>query len=122
MPDHVLCRVDQLVEGRGRPARAGAHYLAVFLVGGRISVIDNQCLHVESPLDGGAVLSARAVDEESERTIVVCPWHGWAYDLFTGEHLTAFGARDGIRVYDHRIEDGTIVVTVPSGGGEALRD
>ena len=102
MPDHVLCRVDQLVEGRGRPARAGDAYLAVFLVDGEVHVIDNQCLHVGSPLDAGPVVDGA----------VRCPWHGWAYDLRTGAQLTAFGELPGIRTYPCRIEDGTVTVTV----------
>ena len=102
-----MCRVDQLVEGRGRPARAGQTYLAVFLAKGDIHVVENQCLHVGSPLDGGAVIGTR----------VHCPWHGWAYDLRTGNHLTAFGERPGIQVFPHRIVDGQVVVSLPSPEG-----
>jgi nitrite reductase/ring-hydroxylating ferredoxin subunit len=102
VPEYTLCRFDQLVEGRGRPARAGEHYLAVFLVGGRVHVLDNQCLHVQSPIDAGAVVD----------NMVLCPWHGWAYDLATGAHLTSFGERPGLRAYEARVEDGQVVVTV----------
>ena len=97
-----MCRVDQLVEGRGRPARVDRMYLAVFLTGGRVHVVENQCGHVGSPLDGGPVIGER----------VHCPWHGWAYDLRTGNHLTAFGERPGIRVFPCRIEDGEVIVDV----------
>ena len=108
MPDYVLCRLDQLVEGRGRPARAGPHYLAVFLVDGRVHVLDNQCLHVGSPLDGGPV----------EGGAVRCPWHGWAYDLGTGDLLTAFGPRPGIRAHRCRIEEGSVKVTLDDAMGD----
>ena len=100
-----VCRVDQLVEGRGRPARAGERYLAVFLSGGAVHVLDNQCLHVGSPLDGGPVIDGR----------VVCPWHGWTYDLRTGAHLTAFGERPGVRTYPARVEGGMVKVVVDDG-------
>ena len=95
MSEHVLCRLDQLVEGRGRPARADGRYLAVFLVDGRVHVIENQCLHAESPLDAGPVRDG----------IVHCPWHGWAYRLEDGSLLTAFGDRPGIRTYPCRVTD-----------------
>ena len=109
VPDHVLCRVDQLVEGRGRPAKAGGRYLAVFLVEGRIHVIDNQCLHVGSPLDGGPVRDGN----------VMCPWHGWTYRLRDGAHLTSFGERPGIRTYEHRVTDaGEVQVTLEDPVGE----
>jgi nitrite reductase/ring-hydroxylating ferredoxin subunit len=106
---HVLCRLDQLVEGRGRPARAAGLYLAVFLVGGRVHVIDNQCLHVGSPLDGGPVRDG----------IVMCPWHGWSYRLEDGAWLTAFGDRPGITVYACSVtDDGEVQVHLddPMGG------
>jgi nitrite reductase/ring-hydroxylating ferredoxin subunit len=100
--DYILCRFDQLVEGRGRPARAGDRYLAVFLVEGRVHVLDNQCLHVQSPIDGGPVID----------NTVRCPWHGWAYDLETGAHLTSFGERPGLRSYAARVDAGQVVVSV----------
>lgn len=90
MPAYVLCRRDQLVEGRGRPARAGGRYLAVFLVDGEVHVLDNQCLHVGSPIDAGPVHDG----------MVHCPWHGWAYRLTDGSLVTAFGDRPGLGTYD----------------------
>ncbi|MBW3651085.1 MAG: Rieske (2Fe-2S) protein [Actinobacteria bacterium] len=102
MPDYILCRTDQLVEGRGRPARAGERYLAVFLVDGEVHVLDNQCLHAASPIDGGPVVDGA----------VRCPWHGWSYDLRTGELLTGFGPRPGLATYPCRLEDGVVQVTI----------
>jgi len=109
VPDFVLCRLAQLVEGRGRPARAGDRYLAVFLVEGKIHVVDNQCAHVGSPLDAGPVIDGA----------VRCPWHGWAYDLETGDHLTAFGALPGIEVYPAEVnEAGEVQVTIAERVGD----
>ena len=105
MPVYEVCRVDQLVEGRGRPARAGDRYVAVFLDRGSVHVVDNQCLHAGSPLDSGAVLGRGSAK-------VQCPWHGWVYDLRTGKHLTVFGDRPGITVYPCHIEDGMVKVTI----------
>jgi nitrite reductase (NADH) small subunit len=113
MPVYEVCRVDQLVEGRGRPARAGDHYVAVFLDRGHVHVIENQCLHASSPLDGGAVLGRGSGK-------VQCPWHGWVYDLRTGRHLTVFGERRGVAVYPCHIEDGMVKVTIDGPAGGAL--
>lgn len=109
VPDFVLCRVAQLVEGRGRPARAGDRYLAVFLVDGKIHVVENQCAHVGSPLDAGPVIDGA----------VRCPWHGWAYDLETGALLTAFGPRPGIDVYPALVNDaGEVQVSIAERVGD----
>lgn len=108
MADYTLCRTDQLVEGRGRPARAGDRYLAVFLVEGQVHVLDNQCLHADSPIDAGPVVDGT----------VHCPWHGWSYDLRTGDLLTALGAAPGLTVYSCRVEDGVVKVTIDDAVGD----
>jgi nitrite reductase/ring-hydroxylating ferredoxin subunit len=112
VPDPVLvpvCRLDQQVEGRGRPVRANGQYLAVFLVAGRVHAIDNQCLHVGSPLDAGPVIDG----------VVHCPWHGWAYRLEDGAHLTAFGERRGIRTYPCEVSaDGEVQVRLEGDVGD----
>jgi nitrite reductase/ring-hydroxylating ferredoxin subunit len=100
VPEYEVCRLDQLHEGRGRPARVAGYYLAVFLVDGRVHVLDNQCAHVGSPLAGGAV----------DDGCVVCPWHGWRYRLATGDLATAFGDRPGVAAHQAWVEDGTVKV------------
>ena len=109
MPAYVLCRRDQLVEGRGRPARAADKYLAVFLVDGEIHVLDNLCLHVGSPIDAGPVHDG----------LVHCPWHGWAYRLSDGSLVTVFGDRPGLRTYEHRVTEAgevQVILEEPVGG------
>ncbi len=104
-----MCRVDQLIEGRGRPARAGDRYLAVFLERGQVHVLDNLCLHVGSPIDGGPVRDG----------IVFCPWHGWAYRLADGSLLTSFGDHDGLRRYPAEVTSaGEVRVTIEDPVGD----
>ena len=106
--EYAVCRLDQLIEGRGRPVRVDGRYLAVFLDHGAVHAIDNQCSHAGSPLDGGAVRDGK----------VQCPWHGWVYDLASGVHLTVFGERPGVRTYRCRVEDGMVKVTVDDPVGD----
>ena len=43
--------------------------------------------------------------------MIACPWHGWEYDLRTGECL--WNPRYRVRVYAVEIkDDGTVTVTV----------
>lgn len=53
--------------------------IAVFNIGGSIHAISNACAHKGGPLGEG----------ELEGKTVVCPWHGWAYDVTTGKCLTS---------------------------------
>jgi nitrite reductase/ring-hydroxylating ferredoxin subunit len=81
----------------------------VFLVEGRVHVVDNQCPHVGSPLDGGPVRDGN----------VMCPWHGWTYRLSDGAHLTSFGELPGIRTYECRVtEAGEVQVTLEDPVGD----
>jgi nitrite reductase/ring-hydroxylating ferredoxin subunit len=75
--------LDDLPEGR--PAlRTGAGSsvavpLAVVRRGTRVDVFIGACSHLSGPLDEGAVETVRGSE------CLVCPWHGSAYDLDTGE-------------------------------------
>lgn len=105
MPTYDVCRSEQLVEGRGRPGRAGDRYIAVFRVADRLFALDNQCVHVGSPIDGGPVLDGK----------VLCPWHGWTYELETGDLVTALGNQPGLSSYRAWEEGGMVKVHIANG-------
>jgi nitrite reductase/ring-hydroxylating ferredoxin subunit len=75
--------LDDLPEGR--PAlRTGAGSstavpLAVVRRGTRVDVFIGACSHLSGPLDEGSIEAVRGSE------CLVCPWHGSAYDLDTGE-------------------------------------
>jgi nitrite reductase/ring-hydroxylating ferredoxin subunit len=74
MPWASLCRLDELVEGKGKYVDIGGFQLAVFLDQGKPYVMDNRCPHAGGSLSGGEVQDGCAV----------CPWHQWAMNLETG--------------------------------------
>jgi nitrite reductase/ring-hydroxylating ferredoxin subunit len=78
----------------------GGLALAVFATDGEVFAVANQCAHRDVPLDAGLV----------DAGCVSCPWHGWRFDLTTGEHLTSFGRRQGLLTYPVRIADNTVWV------------
>ena len=98
----TVCRRSDLPHGRGWPVRIGDANIAVFAVGREVCAVDNTCLHVGNPLDDGRVRGG----------CVTCPWHGWKYDLRTGEHLTVFGRKAGLRTYPCRIDGDDVQVAV----------
>lgn len=63
--------------GTGMAVEVGGRQLALFNVGGTFHVIENVCKHQGGPLAEG----------ELDGTTVTCPWHGWAYDVSSGECL-----------------------------------
>jgi nitrite reductase (NADH) small subunit len=95
-----VCRSEDVPAERGWPVRVEAHYIAIFRVDSRLRAVENVCRHVGNPIDDGFV----------EGGCVTCPWHGWRYDLRTGDHLTLFGRRRGLRTYPVRLDGDDVLV------------
>ncbi len=74
----------------------------MFRANGRLVAVENVCRHVGNPIDDGLV----------EGNCVTCPWHGWRYDLRTGQHLTFFGRRPGLRTFAVRTDGDDVLVDV----------
>lgn len=72
----TVARVDEVAPGTGKVVELEDRVLAVFNVGGDFYVIDNTCLHRGGPLGEGFL----------DGKMVTCPWHGWEYDVSTGEN------------------------------------
>jgi nitrite reductase (NADH) small subunit len=88
----------------GRPVRVSGLNIAIFNVNGRFLTIDNQCPHRGGPLCDGIVAGAT----------VVCPLHGWRFDLETGMAVRA-SLPACITTYPTRVEDGIILVALGAG-------
>ena len=69
-----VAKVADVPEGSGKLVEAGGKQIALFNAGGKFFAIDNTCKHRGGPL----------VEGELDGTTVVCPWHGWSYDISTG--------------------------------------
>src|ERR1700682_1747474 len=71
--------------------------VGVFHVGGRFIAYENVCPHMGGPVCQGIILPRVEEDIASDRkalglsfsksqTNIVCPWHGYEFDLATGRH------------------------------------
>jgi 3-phenylpropionate/trans-cinnamate dioxygenase ferredoxin subunit len=75
--------------------------------------IRNRCPHSGARLCLGTV--AQRIEGEVggdyqlvDRTVVVCPWHGWEFDASTGECIEDPSFR--VAAYPVRVEDGRVLV------------
>ena len=75
----------------------GDKEICVANVGGQFFALDNTCIHQGGPLGEGVI----------EKGKIVCPWHGWAYDLKTGELAPG---RPGVKAYPLKIENGALLI------------
>ncbi len=69
-----VAEVTDLKPGESKTVMVGDREIALFNVEGKFLAVDNLCPHRGGPLAEGVV----------EGNIVVCPWHGWRFDLCTG--------------------------------------
>lgn len=78
--------------GRGKTISVGEKSVALFNVDGMFYAIDNTCLHRGGPLGEG----------ELEGCVVTCPWHGWKFDVRSGEMTMNTAAR--VNCYPTRVD------------------
>ena len=85
-------------ENEAREYPCGDKVICVANVDGKISAMDNVCLHRGGPLGQGVI------DEGK----LVCPWHGWTFDPGTGEALHNRAAK--VPVYSIKVENGDVLI------------
>ena len=82
MPSFIkVAKLSELPEGSGKLVEVGGKQIALFNAGGKLFAIDNSCKHRGGPLAEG----------ELDGTTITCPWHGWEYDLATGQSFMGPG-------------------------------
>jgi 3-phenylpropionate/trans-cinnamate dioxygenase ferredoxin component len=91
----------EIPEGELRSFELPAGRVAVAHMENEVFALGDECTHAGCPLSEGEL------DEEEDT--VVCPCHGSAFDLRTGEPLHG-PAEDPIPVFQARIQEGWVEV------------
>ena len=97
---HTVARVEDLPHGSALVVSAGETEVAVFHCADGYYATQAECLHMGGPLGRG----------ELEGCVVSCPWHGWQYDVRTGEN--EFDRAIRLETYEVVVEDGEVKVVV----------
>jgi nitrite reductase/ring-hydroxylating ferredoxin subunit len=96
--------------------------VGVFRLGSDVFAYHNICPHLDGPACQGKILPLATEDVAPDQTSagrvysksqvnVICPWHGFEFDIRTGRHPTDPEVR--LRPVPVRIEGGNIVITLP---------
>jgi nitrite reductase/ring-hydroxylating ferredoxin subunit/ferredoxin-thioredoxin reductase catalytic subunit len=101
--DVPVFRVDDLPPGQIRHVKIGRRDIAVARVGDEFFALGNVCRHAFAPLSEGFM----------DGYHVMCPWHGWRYDVRDGttDHPDA-----DVRTYPTVVKGGDVYVTVALHG------
>ena len=87
----LVGRVDEIPPGSRKIVRIAGRSIGVFNVDGNFYAIRNRCPHQGAPLCEGKLWGALrasvpgAFEYESRKEILTCVWHGWEFDLKTGQ-------------------------------------
>jgi nitrite reductase (NADH) small subunit len=79
--------------------------VAIVNVDGRFHAIDGLCPHQGGPLGTGRLCG----------TVLTCPWHGWQFDVVTGNHRVSPTVRQ--TVHEIREHEGRLLVRLAPDGG-----
>ena len=74
----TIAKISDIPKGRGKTFTVKGKRIAIFNDGGKMYALDNACAHALGPLGRGRVKNG----------LVVCPVHGYAYDVKTGDCQT----------------------------------
>jgi len=97
---HTVARVEDLPPGSGRVVRAGERDVALFHCDDGFYATQAECLHMGGPVGRGTLAGC----------VVACPWHGWQYDVRTGEN--EFDRALRLETYEVVVEDGEVKVVL----------
>ena len=107
----VVATVEEIPPGGRKIVEVAGRSIGVFNVDGEYFALRNRCPHQGGPLCSGKVAglvqSTVPGDYSYSRPgeMLRCPWHGWEYDIRTGQSWWDPG-RTRVRSYDVTIEAG----------------
>jgi nitrite reductase/ring-hydroxylating ferredoxin subunit len=116
MVRHVIAPVDELPPGTRKFLTIDERPIAIFNIKGEFFGLLNRCPHQGAALCEGPLIGlAQSSDPgEIEYTklgeIIRCPWHGWEFDIRTGQCLGAPAVK--AKTFSTSVEDGEVFVHI----------
>lgn len=121
MAEFFVTHENELADGERKLISINGVEIGVFRVNGELYGWRNECPHAGGPVCQGVTikgveerldknLCSRGIHYIDESLHVVCPWHGFEFDLCTGRHA----GTNKVRLKSHavRVRNGDIYVTV----------
>jgi nitrite reductase/ring-hydroxylating ferredoxin subunit len=96
----TVARADEVEPGSVVALQVGEEEIALARVGDEFFATQGACMHLQGPLGEGCL----------EGDVLTCPWHGWQYDVRTGEN--EFDRAIQLRTFRVRVEDGQVQIAV----------
>src|ERR1700733_8141805 len=104
MKSYMVGRVGELADGDRKVISCDGTEIGVFMVDGQLVAWYNRFANRAEPVDADG--KTRMLQHDPDRKNIVCPWHGWEFDLRTGHHPA--GERFALRQAKLEVADGTV--------------
>jgi len=99
-----VCSVVDCPVGESREFVVGDRIVAIFHTEDQFFALDGVCPHQGGPLGKGKL----------QGSTVTCPWHGWQFNVATGQHLT--NASVCHPRFELRVVDDEVLICVSDAG------
>ena len=118
MTRYVVAAVGEIPEGGCKIVTVAGREIGVFLVKGLYAALINRCPHEGAALCRGVLVGLMAADRpgayrlDRPGELLRCPWHGWEFDVFTGQ---SWCEPDSVRArsYNVTVEPGEALAKGP---------
>ena len=87
-------------DNQGKVVEVQGKQIALYKREGKFYALENECKHQGGSLGEGFI----------EEKNVVCPLHGWKYNIETGDHAAMPNQK--IEIFETKVEDGKVFIDV----------
>ncbi|WP_439501897.1 Rieske (2Fe-2S) protein [Aminobacter ciceronei] len=119
----VLGRHDELKKRQRMVIDVDGTGIGIYFVGEEVRAYLNICPHMGGPVCQGKIMprtlelvanngKSLGLGFSKEQLHIVCPWHGYEFDMLTGRH--PIDPKVGLTPVPVQVTDGNVVVTVGS--------
>src|SRR5690349_19573519 len=111
MARYVVATVAEIAPGGRKIVEIAGRSIGIFNVDGEFFALRNRCPHQGGPLCSGSLMGVVSASVPGEYQysrpgeIVRCPWHGWEFDVRTGQSWID-PAPLRVRRYEVSVEEG----------------
>jgi len=95
-----VATTSEIPVGTAKVVEIGGKTIAVFNCEGTFYATDNTCKHRGGPLGEGSLSGTK----------VTCPWHGWEYEVTSGE--CSMDASIKVQTFDVKVEGDDLLVAI----------
>ena len=112
----VVGTVNEIPPGECKIVDVEGRQIGIFNVGGEFHAVRNICPHQFAPVCLGEVQGTTLPSAPGELVwgkegqVLICPWHGWEFDLMTGRSL--FDPKVSLKTYPVEVDGAEVILVM----------